>query len=207
MDWHWGKDLEVMQEEIDTLKEQVSRLMKKEEEKPQVAENICKTSPQQKNPHVRALLGQLETSCGEGGGITYMGFFSSSGRQSVWTREGVEAEALLALGESSLTEKVLSCIGSQERLQLLLALLRRPMTVAQLVEQCGYHSTGQVYHHLRPLLAADLVTEASDEGRGCYMVQPHRVQGILMLMAGVSDLVDVTYTQGTWDKTNQNVPE
>ena len=29
-------------------------------------------------------------------------------------------------------------------------------TVAELVSDCGYSSTGQVYHHLKPLIAADM---------------------------------------------------
>ena len=209
-DSHWGKDLEVIQEEINTLKQQVSRLMEKEGKEPPAVGRICKTDLKQETPYIRSLLEQLETACGKeggSGGITYMGIFSSSGRQSVWAREGVETDTLLALGESSLTGKVLSCIGSQERIHLLFALLRKPMTVAQLVEECGYHSTGQVYHYLKPLLAADLVTEASEEGRGCYVVRPYRVQGLLMLMAGISDLVDATYTQGIWENADQNVPK
>jgi hypothetical protein len=49
-----------------------------------------------------------------------------------------------------------------------------------------------VYHHLKPLIAADLVTQ---DRRGSYVIQPHRVQGVIMLLAGVADLVDTTYTQ------------
>ena len=81
---------------------------------------------------------------------------------------------------------------------MLLALLRSPKTVAQLVEQCGYNTTGQVYHHLKPLLAADLVKE-DEYQRGAYVIQPHRVSGIIMLLVGISDMLDPKYTQGNWD--------
>ena len=67
--------------------------------------------------------------------------------------------------------------------------------VSELVNDCGYSSTGQVYHHLKPLLTADLVTEDKSH-RGTYIIQPHRVQGLIMLLAGIADLVDGTYTQG-----------
>ena len=43
--------------------------------------------------------------------------------------------------------------------------------------------------------AADLVTE--DHRRGSYVIRPHRVQGVIMLLAGVADLVDGAFTQGT----------
>jgi len=86
-------------------------------------------------------------------------------------------------------------VGSNDRLNMLLAILRKPRTVAELVSDCGYTSTGQVYHHLKPLIAADLVME--DHRRGSYVIRPHRVQGVIMLLAGVADLVDGAFTQGT----------
>jgi len=141
------------------------------------------------------VLDRLENSCGESGStgrVAYTGVFSSGGRQSTWVRE--------ELIEDGAAERVLRCIGNNDRLRILLAVLRKPMTVAQLVEECGYNSTGQVYHHLKPLMAADLLVEdTKNEGRGVYAVQPHRVQGIIMLLAGISDMLDPTYTEGNWD--------
>lgn len=75
-------------------------------------------------------------------------------------------------------------------------ILRSPKTVASLVEEHGFSSTGQVYHHMKPLLAADIITEDKQQ-KGVYIVQPHKVQGIIMLLAGISDLADETYTKGT----------
>ena len=75
------------------------------------------------------------------------------------------------------------------------------MTVAMLVEKCGFNSTGQVYHHLKPLIAADLVFEVEQGDRGVYAVKPHRVQGIIMLLAGISDLVDTDIHKVTEETT------
>ena len=135
---------------------------------------------------------------GNTGLITYLGAYSSGGQGSVWVREQVDANMLLELIESNAAAKVLACIGNNDRLNMLLALLRAPRTVAQLVEECGYNTTGQVYHHLKPLLAADLVKE-DDHNRGNYMLQPHRVQGVIMLLVGISDMLDTKYTQGDWE--------
>ena len=132
------------------------------------------------------------------GYVTYFGSYVSGERQSVWARSNVDAGKLLQLMENGIATKVLACIGSSDRLNMLLALLHAPRTAAQLVEQCGYNTTGQVYHHLKPLLAADLVTEDS-QTRGTYVIQPHRVQGIIMLLAGISDMLDPKYTQGNWE--------
>ena len=147
---------------------------------------------------ISAIMSRLEDSCGENGNtgrITYMGVFASGGRQSNWIRHDLNTDLLLPLIENRTAEKVLACIGSNDRLNMLLAILRKPRTVAELVNDCGYTSTGQVYHHLKPLLTADLVME-DEHRRGSYLIQPHRVQGIIMLLAGIADLVDGSFTKG-----------
>ena len=132
------------------------------------------------------------------GSITYLGAFVTEAGASYWASEMVNADALLSLIENKTASQVLNCIGNNDRLNLLLAVLRQPMSVSNMVEACGFNSTGQVYHHLRPLLAADLLHENEKLGKGVYEVQPHRVQGIIMLLAGIADLVDARYTQGDW---------
>ena len=132
--------------------------------------------------------------------MTYLGVYNAGGRQSNWIRNAVSTDGLLAQIESGVAEKVLACIGNANRLALLMEILRGPKTVAQLVDTCGFGSTGQAYHHMKPLLAADLIQE---EGRGVYGCCPHTVQGIIMLLAGISDMVDETYTQGAWDSPQE----
>ncbi len=152
---------------------------------------------------------QMEELCykteekGISGLVTYLGVYNSGGRQSNWIRNGVSADELLSLIESGIAGKVLICIGNANRLAMLLEILRGPKTVASLVEKCGFGSAGQAYHHLRPLLAADIIAEDENQ-KGVYVIQPHKVQGIIMLLAGISDMVDETYTQGTWDASEEN---
>ncbi len=152
---------------------------------------------------------QMEELCckteekGVSGLVTYLGVYNSGGRQSNWIRNGIPTDELLSLIESGVAGKVLACIGNSNRLMMLLEILRGPKTVAELVEKCGFGSTGQVYHHMKPLLAADIIAEDKQQ-KGVYVVQPHRVQGIIMLLAGISDMVDETYTQGTWNSVEEN---
>ncbi len=136
-------------------------------------------------------------SDGTTGFVSYEGSFASSGRQSTWGHDKVCTDTLVELVDDGLAGRVLACVGSPERMKLLTAILRKPSSVASLVESCGFSSTGQVYHHLKPLLAANIVTE-DKSSRGVYVIQPHRVQGIIMLLVGVRDLVDTTYTSGDW---------
>ncbi len=136
------------------------------------------------------------------GSITYLGVFTSGGMQSNWIQNETNTDDLLKLIENKSATAVLQCIGNNDRLNLLLALLRTPMSVAMLVEKCGFNSTGQVYHHIKPLITADIVFEVEQAERGVYAVKPHRVQGIIMLLAGIADLVDIKYSQGNWGANN-----
>ena len=65
------------------------------------------------------------------------------------------------------------------------ALLRRPMTAAELTEELGFGTSGQTYHHLRTLVMAKIVEE---ERKGRYIVAASMVQGIIMILAGIRDL-------------------
>ena len=131
------------------------------------------------------------------GYITYFGDFSASDRESKWMSPYVNTDELLTLIEDKSAVKVLNCIGNSLRLDILLAILKQPMTVAELVEHFGSNSTGQIYHHLGPLMTADLIVEDKNH-KGVYIVQPHRVQGILMMLAGIKDMIDTKYTEGNW---------
>ncbi len=131
--------------------------------------------------------------------ITYFGVFASGGRQSNWIRNQVSTDTLLPLIENRTAEKVRYCIGNTDRLNILLAIIKKPLPVAEVVEVCHLNSTGQAYHHMKPLLAADLIVEDANN-KGIYIVQPHKVQGIIMLLAGIADMVDETYTKDTWDE-------
>jgi hypothetical protein len=157
-------------------------------------------SPDPKLNEIMAALSQFTDKENHTGGITYLGVFTSGGRQSNWIKNTVNTDDLLALIENKSASTVLHCIGNNDRLNLLLAILRTPMNVAAMVEKCGFNTSGQVYHHLKPLMAADLVFEIDQAERGVYAVKPHRVQGIIMLLAGISDLIDPQYSQGNWQE-------
>lgn len=154
--------------------------------------------PDPKLNSIMSSLCQITDKENRTGSITYLGVFTSGGRQSNWIQSALNTDNLLVLIENKSAATVLQCIGNNDRLTLLLALLRTPMTVATMVEKCGFNTTGQVYHHLKPLIAADLVFEVEQTERGVYAVKPYRVQGIIMLLAGISDLIDTKYTQGNW---------
>jgi DNA gyrase subunit B len=192
-----GKELDELREQFDEVKALLTQLVKPD--KP--LKNIHPMRNMHPDKRISELMEELCEKAdkdGSTGYVTYLGVFASGSRQSNWIRNQVDTGALLELIESNAASKVLAGIGNNDRLNMLLALLRAPMTVAQLVEQCGYNTTGQVYHHLKPLLAVDLVKE-DEKTRGSYFIQPHRVQGIIMLLAGISDMLDPQFSQGNWN--------
>jgi hypothetical protein len=51
---------------------------------------------------------------------------------------------------------------------------------------------------LKSLIAADLLEEVKNAEKGTYAVKGHRVSGIILIMAGISDLIDPHYSNGEW---------
>lgn len=215
---NYGKEIDALKEQIESLQNMVSPQL--DELRAMMMELLPNKPSVEKQKRVHVIHGMhpdgrlselmeelcYKTEARNGSGlVSYLGVYSSGGQQSNWIRNTVPTEDLLSLIESGMASKVLACIGNANRLAILLEILRGPKTVASLVEKCGFGSTGQVYHHMKPLLAADIVVE-DEKQKGVYILQPHKVQGIIMLLAGISDMVDETYTQGTWetDEENQN---
>lgn len=211
MERDYGREINNLKEQMENLQNRVFSQL--DELQAMVMELLPNKPTTEKLKRVHVMHGmhpdsrlseQMEDLCykteekGVSGLVTYLGVYNSGGRQSNWIRNGVPADELLSLIESGVASKVLACIGNSNRLAILLEILREPKTVAALVEKCGFGSTGQVYHHMKPLLAADIVVE-DEQQKGVYIVQPHKVQGIIMLLAGISDMVDETFTQGIWE--------
>jgi DNA gyrase subunit B len=208
MERNYGAEIDGLKNDMGEIKQMLSAVTSPKEKSGETQikrERLHKGMNLDPDPNIMTVLHGLEDTCeknDQSGAITYLGVYESSGRQSTWVSNSVNTDRLLSLIENKMAERVLNCIGNGDRLNILLSIMKKPMTVAQLVEQCGYNSTGQVYHHLKPLIAADLIVEdAKNEGKGVYVIQPHRVQGIIMLLAGISDMLDPKYTQGDWGIT------
>jgi hypothetical protein len=206
MEHDYNAEIENLKKEMTDLKALFMQFAGNSDANPSDKDDLpLKRVPPMNNMHFDSNLNNIMSSLckltdeeNRTGSVTYLGVFTSGGRQSNWIQNTVNTDNLLSLIENKSASTVLQCIGNNDRLTLLLALLRTPMTVAAIVEKCGFNTTGQVYHHLKPLIAADLVFEVEQAERGVYAVKPHRVQGIIMLLAGISDLIDTKHSQGNW---------
>lgn len=113
---------------------------------------------------------------------TWGQFKDAAGTQAYRWELEEDAATLLATDETEIAQ-VLSAIGHRQRLAILKQILDQPRSAADLVTALNLGTTGAAYHHLNVLQAADLVTQ---EERGIYIVQPHRVSAIFAILAGVA---------------------
>lgn len=192
MDRDFSAELDEIKVELKKLKEFYMRSSSKAEEG---GKNWKRVEPIRNMHPDSRLSGMMTEMCthaeesGASGLVTYMGVFSSGGRQANWIKNEVNADDLLRAVEDRTPERVLACVGSNERLNILIALLKKPMTVAEIVKKCGFGSTGQAYHHMKPLLAAGIIAEGEEgAGKGVYVVRFDKVRGIIMLLAGICEL-------------------
>jgi len=95
-----------------------------------------------------------------------------------WQQQfGVDA---LMDAEWSLASDVLAALGHPVRLMILREILGGIDTVADLGTVEGFGTTGQLYHHLRQLVAAGWLQSG---GRGRYEVPAVRVVALLVVLA------------------------
>jgi len=87
---------------------------------------------------------------------------------------------------------VLAALGSPVRLEIVRRLLLGGETVQELQEIPGLGTTGQLYHHLRDLQAAGLVTQRR---RGRYGVAADKVVPALIIIAAATNMGAVMSTR------------
>lgn len=213
MERDYGAEIDALRGELDEIKELITNLSAKKEANEEKNESskpsyggervghVHKMKFMHPDENIMKMMNDCENKCGGEnltGCITYLGVFASGGNQSSWVSKDKDTDDLLGLAENGMAEKVLACIGSQTKLNILSALLKKRMTVSELVEQLNLGSTGQAYHHLRTLITADFVKE-DEKFKGSYVIVPHRVSGIIMILAGISDLLDERYSSGKFE--------
>lgn len=121
------------------------------------------------------------------GGISYSGWYEALEPPLRWESQERAAEQLLGI-DSEKAAKVLGAIGHKQRLDILLSTLRGPVTGGELLEGLGMGTTGQLYHHIKPLIGANLLQQV--ERGGPYTLPPNRVLPLLLLLAAAGELLD-----------------
>ena len=116
--------------------------------------------------------------------MTYAGVAQFGHDQLAW--QAVHAVPdLVALDESRVARQ-LSAIASPVRLRILRELAGGPLTTHELQTRLDEPSAGQLYHHLRELLATGLLVQPK---RSVYEVPDRAVIPLLALVACAIDLM------------------
>lgn len=124
---------------------------------------------------------------GEDGAIYYSGQFRHDQTNYKWDVQEQSVPALLNQ-DSEKMAKVLAALGNKQRLDILRSLVKGPQSGTELVERLHMGTTGQLYHHIKALMGADLLSQ--EERGGEYSLPVHRVLPVLLLLAAGTELAD-----------------
>ncbi|MFG1604335.1 ArsR/SmtB family transcription factor [Actinoplanes sp. NPDC049265] len=124
---------------------------------------------------LRGQIGDLE-----GGAVLFTGIVQLPTDERYEWQYGLPVERLMAEDWSD-PARTLAALGHPVRLTLLRRVLEGVRNPAELAEQEGLGTTGQIYHHLRQLVNAGWLRSSA---RGVYEVPGERVIPLLVLVAG-----------------------
>lgn len=105
------------------------------------------------------------------GTLSYSGTIQR-GERPVRFRQTLSVQSLME-APPDLLAPIFAALASPHRLILLRTLCERTCTAQQLQEVLGMGSAGQLYHHLKELLAAGLITQR--ERSSAYTIAPEKV--------------------------------
>ncbi|HEY9555689.1 MAG TPA: helix-turn-helix domain-containing protein [Acidimicrobiales bacterium] len=131
------------------------------------------------DPEVFWALAGLRERVPAPGGVMIVGDVELPGGSVAQWQEGALTADLLD-DEWERTADALAALGHPVRLQLLRHVLRGLATARELAEVEGMGTSGQVYHHLRQLVAAGWLRNRGSR----YEVPPERVVPLLATMIG-----------------------
>ncbi|WP_018757529.1 helix-turn-helix domain-containing protein [Paenibacillus terrigena] len=123
------------------------------------------------------------------GGVYFSGQYQGAFSQYRWEPQERRISQLLDL-DGDKVAKVLSVLGHRQRLDILRAVMQEPLTGAEIVERLNMGTTGQLYHHIKALLGADLLVQ--EERGGKYTLPERRALPLLLLFASSAELLDTS---------------
>lgn len=125
-----------------------------------------------------------------GGTIVYAGA-GPWGGETVALQIGRRWDDLRDASDESIA-RVLSALSSATRIRIVGELLQGPMSTGDLVDRLDLPSSGQLFHHLKELLAAGLIHQPV---RGTYAIGDRRVVPMLVVLSAAIDLAIPTEEQ------------
>ncbi|MBN2176058.1 MAG: winged helix-turn-helix transcriptional regulator [Demequinaceae bacterium] len=130
--------------------------------------------------------------------VTYSGHGTREGDPIAWQTRRTWKDVLEAAGEGEFAgdgiAAALNALASGPRLRIVAELVHGAVATGNLAERLGQSgasqgSTGQLFHHLKELLAAGIVHQPQ---RGVYAIRPAHVVPLLTVLSAAMDLTHNT---------------
>ncbi|MCA1037936.1 hypothetical protein LCM00_00320 [Bacillus infantis] len=119
--------------------------------------------------------------------ISYSGTIAAREGRRSWKPASKTIEEVLAPDSGSLAN-ILSSLGHIQRIEMIKSLMQEPKNAAELVKELGMGTTGQLYHHMKPLLHAGII-EQKERG-GSYSIAADKILPILLQLAGAAEMFE-----------------
>lgn len=138
----------------------------------------------------RALAVGADGDAVEAATVVYGGAGPWQGRTVAWQMVRDWEDVLSASGDAVAT--VLSALANGTRIRIVAELLRGPVATGELAERLEQPSSGQLFHHLKGLLAAGVIHQPV---RGTYAIRTQHAVPILAVLSAATDLAGPTQDQ------------
>lgn len=185
MERDYGREIDELRSEVQRLSQLMGRGTEAATQDGTQALNKCSRA--------RELKKEADAN-GWTGALNSYSTYTCNGRGYFSDISSISTDALLEQ-DNDLAARVLSTFAHKQRLAILKAILVEPLSASEILEKLNMGTTGQVYHHINGLLAADLITQ---ENNGKYAFKGHRVHGFLLILASVRDVLNEKYSKGNW---------
>lgn len=134
---------------------------------------------------VKRLLADLDQPGGSTGTVVYAGAGPWGDGSVAWQIGREWGDVVGAAGDG--LARVLAALANGTRLRIVAELLRGPSATGDLAERLDQPSPGQLYHHLKELIAAGVVQQPE---RGTYAIRKQHVVPLLGVLSAAADLVE-----------------
>jgi DNA-binding HxlR family transcriptional regulator len=177
-------ELDELRSRVEALEKNIATLIRREAK----GRTSRKTEPAQEDD--LELLDRLRSKKGKrygrddsaSGVIMYAGAITILRKTSLWMREHPIPEILKS--DPDAIARILMALGNQSRIAIVIELIQRRLSAPELQELLKIPSTGQLYHHLKELLSAGIISQPK---RNTYEVNVHKLVPLLNILGTTAD--------------------
>ncbi len=120
------------------------------------------------------------------GMLTYRGKYESSDRKIGSTFAGDVSIGKILKMNSNEVAHVIDAFSTEERIDIVKLLLKKPLTAKEIMEILNFPTTGKVYHHLSFLEKLGIINKNNEK----FCIAGKSVACVVLIMLGVSQIIE-----------------